>query len=197
MGAIAALTTKTNTIAFIGGMDIPLIRRFFMGYEAGAKAVNPTVKILPSYVSNDSDGWVNPAKAKEMALAQYGGGADIIFTAAGASGLGVFDAAEDQKRLAIGVDSNQNWMKPGFILTSMLKRVDVGVYEAIEELVGGSYTYGVKHYGLKNSGIDYAMDEHNKGLVTPEVIEKVESLKKGILSGKIVVPDYYHTTAKN
>ncbi len=122
MGVIAAMTSKTGKIGFIGGMDIPLIRRFEMGYKAGAEKVNPKIKLVSNFVGVTSDSWNNPPKGKELALAQYDGGADVIFSAAGASGTGLFDAAEEKKKLAIGVDSNQNWIKPGFILTSMLKR---------------------------------------------------------------------------
>src|SRR5438552_4200550 len=152
VGAIAALTSKTGKIGFVGGMDIPLIRRFEMGYEAGAKKINPQITIMANYVGVTSEAWNNPPKGKELALSQYESGADIIFAAAGASGLGVFDAAEDKKKFAIGVDANQNWMKPGLILTSMLKRVDVAVYSVIQDAKAGKFTGGVKRFGLPNQG---------------------------------------------
>src|SRR5438874_3824822 len=144
VGAIAAMTSKTGKIGFVGGMDIPLIRRFEMGYEAGAKKMNPKVVVLANFVGVTSEAWNNPPKGKELAVSQYDAGADIIFAAAGASGLGVFDAAEEKKKFAIGVDSNQDWMKPGLILTSMLKRVDLAVDSTIEEAKAGKVKGGVK-----------------------------------------------------
>ncbi len=191
MGAIAGLVTKTNKVGFLGGMDVPLIRRFQMGYEAGVKKVNPKAKVASSYVGVTADAWNNPAKAKELALAQYQGGADIIFHAAGASGYGLFDAAEDQKKLAIGVDSNQNWVKPGFVLTSMLKRVDVAVFDVIKESIDGKFKGGTERFGLPNKGIDYAFDKHNEKLLTAEVRKKIDAIKSEIEKGKIQVPDYY------
>jgi basic membrane protein A and related proteins len=193
IGAIAALTSKTGTIGFVGGMDIPLIRRFALGYEAGAKKVNPRVKVLNNYVGVTSEAWNNPPKGKELALAQYEGGADIIFAAAGASGLGVFDAAEDKKKFAIGVDANQDWTKPGLILTSMLKRVDEAIFSAIEGAKAGKFHGGVKRFGLSNQGIDYSVDQYNSKVLTAEVRKRADELKAEIIAGKIVVPDYYKT----
>src|SRR5579859_5370902 len=133
VGAIAAMTSKTGKVGFLGGMDIPLIRRFEMGYEAGAKKINPQVSVVANYCGVTSEAWNNPPKGKELAMAQYDGGADVVFAAAGASGLGAFDAAEDKKKLVIGCDSNQDWIKPGLVLTSMLKRVDLAVFSIIQE----------------------------------------------------------------
>ena len=152
VGAIAAMTSKTGKIGFVGGMDIPLIRRFEMGYEAGAKKINPQISVTANYVGVTSEAWNNPPKGKELAIHQYDDGADIIFIAAGASGLGVFDAAEEQKKFAIGVDSNQDWIKPGLVLTSMLKRVDRAVYTTIEEAKTGKFTGGVTRFGLADHG---------------------------------------------
>lgn len=191
VGAIAAMTSKTNKIGFIGGMDIPLIRRFAMGYKAGAQQVKSSVKIVENYIGVTGEAWNNPAKAKELALAQYGQNIDVIFAAAGASNTGVFDAAEDRKKYAIGVDSNQNWMKPGFVLTSMLKRVDQAVYSTITDAQKGIFEYGILRMGLKNSGVDYSMDAYNDKLVPTEIRKKVDALKQKIISGEIVVPDYY------
>jgi len=191
IGAIAALTSKTGKIGFVGGMDIPLIRRFAMGYEAGAKKVNPRVTVLANYVGVTSEAWNNPPKGKELAVSQYDGGADVIFAAAGASGLGVFDAAEDRKKFAIGVDANQNWTKPGLILTSMLKRVDRAVYSTIEEAQTGKFTGGVKRFGLANQGIDYAVDQYNAKILTDPVKKRAGELKAEIIAGNIIVPDYY------
>jgi basic membrane protein A len=192
VGAIAAMASKTGKIGFIGGMDIPLIRRFEMGYAAGAKKINPKIQVTANYVGVTSEAWNNPPKAKELALSQYNGGADVIFSAAGASGAGLFDAAEEQKKFAIGVDSNQNWIKPGLVLTSMLKRVDVAVFMTIQDaFVRKDFTSGTKRYGLSNQGVDYAIDEHNDKVLTADMRKKVDALKDQIVSGKIKVPDYY------
>lgn len=191
VGAIAAMTSKTGKIGFVGGMEIPLIRRFEMGYIAGAKKINPDVSVTANYVGVTSAAWNNPPKGKELAVNQYESGVDIIFQAAGASGMGVFDAAEEKKKFAIGVDSNQDWVKPGMILTSMLKRVDEAVYATIEESKNGKFEGGVKRFGLSNKGIDYSVDEYNDKILTPEVRKRAEELKADIIDGKIVVPDYY------
>ena len=191
VGAIAAMKSKTNTVGYVGGMDIPLIRRFAMGFSAGAKYINPKIKVIENYVGITGEAWNNPPKAKELALAQYSQGADVIFVAAGASNTGVFDAAEEKKKFAIGVDSNQNWIKPGFILTSMLKGVDVAVYDTIKEAQQGKFQAGVAQFDLKNKGVDYTLDSHNAALITPEIKAKAEDIKAQIISGKIKVPDYY------
>ncbi|MGE0614670.1 MAG: BMP family protein [Bacteriovoracia bacterium] len=194
MGAIAALKASKSggKVGFIGGMDIPLIRRFQMGYEHGVKAVNPKMEVLTNYVGVTSGAWNDPPRAKELARAQYKNGAAVIFSAAGASGMGLFDAAEEAKKLAIGVDSNQNYIKPGFILTSMLKRVDVAVFDACQDVKDGKFTGGIKRFGLGNSGIDMAMDQYNKSLITAEELKKLQGFRAAILSGKLQVPDYYH-----
>jgi len=191
VGAAATLKSKSGKIGFIGGMDIPLIRRFQMGYEAGAKQINPKAEVITNYIGVTGEAWNNPAKAKELALAQISQGADVVFVAAGASGSGVFDAVEEKKKLAIGVDSNQNWMKPGFILTSMMKRVDIAVYNTIQDAQSGKFTSGVVRYGLKDKGVDYALDSHNEKLLTPDLTKKLEDLKAQISEGKIKVPDFY------
>ncbi|WP_413612990.1 BMP family lipoprotein [Bdellovibrio sp. HCB-110] len=191
VGALAAMTSKTNSVGFVGGMDIPLIRRFAMGYVAGAKYVNPKITVTENYIGVTGEAWNNPAKAKELALAQYAKGADVVFGAAGASNTGIFDAAEDKKKFAIGCDSNQNWIKPGVILTSMLKAVDVAVYDTIKETQEGKFTGGVSRFGLKNNGVNYTLDQHNEKLVTPDMRKKLEDIKKKIVAGQIQVPDYY------
>lgn len=191
VGALAAMKSATGKIGFIGGMDIPLIRRFQLGFEAGAKHINPKIQVQNQYAGVTGDAWNNPPKGKELALSQYAKGNDIIFAAAGATNSGVFDAAEEKKKLAIGVDSNQNWMKPGFILTSMLKRVDVAVFKTCEDVANNKFTSGVSRFGLANKGIDYSLDEHNQTLLTKDMISKVDGLKKDIIAGKIKVPDFY------
>jgi basic membrane protein A len=191
VGALAALHSKTGKVGFIGGMDVPLIRRFQMGYEAGVKKINPKAEIFANYLGVTGEAWNNPPKAKELAFDQYNRGADIIFVAAGNSGLGVFDAAQEKNKLAIGVDSNQNWVKPGFILTSMLKHVDNAVYDSIKMLQDGKFATGLTRYGLQSKGVDYAMDENNAKLVTADEKKKVDALREDIIKGKIKVPDYY------
>ena len=191
VGAIAAMTSKTGKVGFVGGMDVPLIRRFEMGYEAGAKKVNPQISVVANYVGVTSAAWNNPPKGKELAMAQYDGGADVIFAAAGASGFGVFDAAEEKKKLAIGVDSNQDWTKPGLILTSMLKRVDLAVFATIQEAQAGKFTGGVKRFGLVDKGVDYSIDQYNEKILVESVRQRADDLKADIIAGKIVVPDYY------
>lgn len=191
VGALAALHSKSGKVGFIGGMDVPLIRRFQLGYEAGVKKINPKAEIFINYLGVTGEAWNNPPKAKELALDQYTRGADVIFAAAGNSGLGVFDAAEAKKKLAIGVDSNQNWMKPGYVLTSMLKHVDESVFDSIKLLKEGKFETGLIRYGVKTKGVDYAVDENNAKLITAEDKKKVEDLRAQIISGKIQVPDYY------
>lgn len=196
VGSIAALKSKSGKVGFIGGMDIPLIRRFEMGYKAGAENAKPKMKVVSNFIGVTGEAWNNPAKAKELALSQYNSGVDVIFVAAGASGAGVFDAAEEQKKLAIGVDSNQNGLKPGFILTSMLKRVDLAVYNTIKEAQEGHFKAGIQKFNLQNEGVGYAMDSNNEKLVTPEIRKKVEEIKSQIIKGEIRVPDYYKTGKK-
>lgn len=189
VGMIAAYTSKTGVLGFVGGMDIPLIHKFQTGYEEGARYVNPKIRVLHNYVGITDAAWNNPGKGRELANAQYEQGADVIFQAAGNSGLGVFDAAESYKKFAIGVDANQNWVKPGYILTSMLKRIDNAVYSIVKDEVEGKFKGGVHIYGLENDGIGYAIDEYNRHLIPQHVIDKVEQAKKDIIAGKIKVTD--------
>ena len=194
---IAARESKTGTIGFIGGMDIGLIHRFAKGYEEGAKSVNPNIQVINNYVGVTDGAWNNPGKGKELALAQIGKGADVIFTAAGNSGLGVFDAVEQQGRDAqgrakayvIGVDSNQNGVKPGFVLTSMVKRVDNAVYQIVSDVVSHQFKGGFHVYGLESDGVAYAMDKNNEALIPPDVIEQVNASKQKIIDKQIQVTD--------
>lgn len=189
VGMIAACKNQTGTIGFVGGMDIPLIHKFATGYEEGARYVKPDIRVLKNYVGITDTAWNNPGKGRELANSQYEQGADVIFQAAGNSGLGVFDAAEAYKKFAIGVDANQNWIKPGFILTSMLKRIDNAVYSLVKEEVEGRFKGGKHVYGLDNDGVGYALDEYNKNLIPDWVIQKVEQARKDIIAGKIKVTD--------
>jgi basic membrane protein A and related proteins len=189
VGMIAAYTSKSGSIGFVGGMDIPLIHRFQTGYEEGARYVNPNIKVLRNYVGITDTAWNNPGKGRELANAQYEQGADVVFQAAGNSGLGVFDAAEAYDQFAIGVDANQNWVKPGHILTSMLKRIDNAVYSIVKDEVEGKFSGGVHIYGLENDGVGYAIDDYNRHLVPSLVIDKVEQARRDIIAGKIKVTD--------
>ncbi|MFL6198965.1 MAG: BMP family protein [Thermoanaerobaculia bacterium] len=189
VGMIAARKSKTGVIGFVGGMDIPLIHKFETGYEEGARAVNPGIRVIQNYVGVTDAAWNNPGKGKELSIAQIGKGADVIFAAAGNSGLGAFDAAEQRGKLVIGVDSNQNWVKPGYVLTSMVKRVDNAVYQIVRDRVGNRFQGGVHVYGLENDGIGYAVDQYNAKLIPPEVIREVEAAKQKIIRGQIKVTD--------
>ncbi len=195
VGMIAAETTKTGTVGFIGGMDIPLIHKFAVGYEEGAKTVNPNVNVIQNYIGVTDSAWNDPVKGKELARTQIDKGADVIFSAAGNSGLGAFDAVEQYgkdaggraKKFVIGVDSNQNWVKPGFVLTSMVKRVDNAVYRIVQDRVNNKPVGGVHVYGLENEGIGYALDEYNKDLITDKTIRSVDEAKRRIIAGEIKV----------
>jgi len=197
VGMIAASKNKTGTIGFLGGMDIPLIHKFETGYEEGARSVNPKIQIIQNYVGVTDGAWNNPGKGKELALGQIEKGADVIFTAAGNSGLGAFDAVEqygknsqgEANRFVIGVDSNQNMVKPGFVLTSMVKRVDNAVYDVVMEVLDGKFQGGFHAFGLDKDGVAYAMDDNNKELIPADVINKVEESKKKIVDGEIKVTD--------
>jgi len=197
VGMIAASKNKTGTIGFLGGMDIPLIHKFETGYEEGARSVNPKIQIVQNYVGVTDSAWNNPGKGKELALGQIEKGADVIFTAAGNSGLGAFDAVEqygknpqgEANKFVIGVDSNQNMVKPGFVLTSMVKRVDNAVYDVVREVLDGKFDGGFHAFGLDKDGVAYAMDENNKSLVPADVISRVEEAKQEIVSGRIKVTD--------
>ena len=197
VGMIAAEKSKTGVLGFVGGMDIPLIHRFETGFEEGARSVNPNIKVFDSYVGVTDSAWNNPGKGKELALNQIDKGADVIFTAAGNSGLGAFDAVEqfgrnaqgEANKFVIGVDSNQNAVKPGFVLTSMVKRVDNAVYDVVKEVKEGKFQGGFHTFGLDKDGVAYAMDEHNKSLIPQDVIIKVEDAKKKIVAGEIKVTD--------
>ena len=197
VGMIAASKSKTGTLGFLGGMDIPLIHRFQKGYEEGAKAVNPNATFIVNYVGVNDAAWNNPAKGKELALAQIEKGADVIFTAAGNSGLGAFDAVEqygrgpngEANRFVIGVDSNQNGVKPGFVLTSMVKRVDNAVYDAVKEVLEGQFKRGFHVFGLDKDGVAFALDENNRSLIPEEVLTKVNDAKGKIVGGEIEVTD--------
>ena len=185
VGMMAAMASKSGKVGFVGGMDIPLIRRFQCGFEQGAKYANPKVEALANMTGTTPTAWNDPARGAELAKAQFAAGVDVVFAAAGGTGIGVYQAAKDNKKLAIGVDSNQNHVQPGTMLTSMVKRVDVAVYTAFKGV-----TPGVTSLGLKEGGVDIALDEHNAKLVTPEMKKRVDAARADIISGKIQVIDY-------
>ena len=188
VGMMAGLASKTNTVGFIGGMDIPLIRRFGCGYAQGVKAVKPDATVILNMTGTTPAAWNDPVKGAELAKAQKSQGADVIYAAAGGTGVGVLQTAADEGILSIGVDSNQNYMHPGKVLTSMMKRVDNAVYEAFKE--GENLKPGVNVMDLKAGGVDYAMDENNAALVTPEMKATVDAAAEKIKSGELVVHDY-------
>ncbi len=185
VGMLAAMASKTGKVGFVGGMDIPLIRKFQCGYEQGAKYANPKVAVSANMTGTTPTAWNDPARGAELAKAQFAGGVDVVFAAAGGTGIGVYQAAKDAGKYAIGVDSNQNHLQPGTMLTSMVKRVDVAVYNAFKGV-----TPGVQALGLKEGGVDYALDEHNAKLISADMKKKVDAAKADIIAGKIKVIDY-------
>jgi basic membrane protein A len=185
VGMMAAMASKSGKVGFVGGMDVPLIRKFECGYVQGAKYANPKVDVLANMTGTTPAAWNDPARGGELAKAQFSQGADVVFAAAGGTGVGVYQAAKDAGKLAIGVDSNQNHLQPGTMLTSMVKRVDVAVAASFKQ-----HKPGVTSLGLKEGGVDYALDKNNEKLVTPEMKAKVDAAKADIISGKIKVIDY-------
>jgi basic membrane protein A len=188
VGALAAMKTSTGTVGFIGGMDIPLIHKFEAGYIHGARTQDPEIEVLVNYAGATGKAFDDPVKGQELALAQFNRGADIIFQAAGTTGLGVKEAALQKGGLVIWVDSNGNYLAPGTILTSMVKKVDVAVYETIAAVHEGRFEGGVQEFGLAEDGVGYAVDEHNRELISDEMIARLEELKADIIAGKIEVP---------
>jgi basic membrane protein A and related proteins len=190
VGMMAAMASKTGKVGFVGGMDIPLIRKFQCGFEQGAKYANPKAEVSANMTGTTPAAWNDPARGAELAKAQFAKGVDVIFAAAGGTGVGVYQAAKDAGKLAIGVDSNQNHLQPGTMLTSMLKRVDVAVYN-----VAKNHTPGIASLGLAEGGVDYAMDDNNAKLVTATMRAKVDAAKADIISGKLKVIDYMAANA--
>ena len=185
VGMMAAMASKTGKVGFVGGMDIPLIRKFQCGFEQGARFANPKVTTSANMTGTTPTAWNDPARGAELARAQFASGVDVIFAAAGGTGLGVYQAAKDGGRLAIGVDSNQNHVQPGTMLTSMVKRVDVAVYNAFKAVQPGVATLG-----LKEGGVDVAMDANNAKLVSADMSKRIDAARADIVSGKVKVIDY-------
>ena len=169
-------------------MNIPLIHKFDGGFQAGVKQVCPSCRVIAQYAGVTPDAFRNPGKGKEMAFSQYQQGADIIYHASGSTGLGVFEAARSARKLAIGVDADQYAEAPGFVLTSMVKRIDVAVFEAIKRVKDGKFVGGIYDFGLEQNGVSYVYDDHNRSLIPAAVVERVEALKKEVIAGRIVVP---------
>ena len=190
VGALAAMASKTGKVGFVGGMDIPLIRKFACGYVQGAKAVNSKVEVYQNMTGTTPAAWNDPAKGSELAKSQFDRGADVVYAAAGGTGAGVYQAAADSGMLAIGVDSNQNYMHPGTMLTSMLKRVDLATYETFMDVKSGNFTSGVKVLGLAEDGVGWALDEHNESLITDVMKSTINGLSDKVKSGSIKVHDY-------
>ncbi len=190
VGIAAALTSKTGTLGFVGGMDVPLIHRFACGYRQGAAAAKPGIRVLQDMTGRTPAAWNNPAKGAALAHSQLARGADVVFHAAGGTGIGVIRAAAEAGKLAIGVDLNQNGLAPGTVLTSMVKRVDVAAYDTLKDAMAGKFTAGVVTLGLAEGGVDWALDAHNAKLISPQVRAAVEKAKADIVAGRIVVHDY-------
>ena len=187
VGAIAALKSTTGTVGFVGGMDVPIIHKFYCGYAQGAKAAKADVKIIENYTGTTPAAWNDPVTAGELTKAQFDAGADVVFAAAGGSGLGVLQAAADAGKFSIGVDSNQNYLHPGSVLTSMMKRVDVAVENGLND---ANFKPGLTVLGLKENGVGYALDDNNKALITDDIKAAVDKFSADIQSGAIAVHDY-------
>jgi len=188
VGALSALLSKTHKVGFVGGMEIPLIQKFQAGYVAGVHAVDPACEVMVKYAGNNGSAFKDPTKGKELGLAEYHAGADIIFHASGSTGLGVFEAARELRKLAIGVDSDQYHEAPGYILTSMVKRVDTAVFETIKAVKEDRFKPGVQHLGLAEDGVKWVYDANNKALIPDAVKARVDSLQAEIVAGRITVP---------
>ncbi|WP_323766542.1 BMP family ABC transporter substrate-binding protein [Antarctobacter sp.] len=188
VGMMAAMASESDTVGFVGGMDIPLIRKFACGYAQGVLAVKPDAKVIANMTGTTPAAWNDPVKGSELAKAQISQGADVIYAAAGGTGLGVLQTAADEGILSIGVDSNQNYLHPGSVLTSMLKRVDVAVFDAMS--AGADLETGVIALGLSNNGVGYALDDNNAELVSAEMKAAVDAAREQIIAGEISVHDY-------
>lgn len=190
VGLLAAMASKSGKVGFIGGMDIPLIRRFACGYEQGAKHANKDVEVLQNMTGSTPSAWNDPSRGGELTKSQFDRGVDVVFAAAGGTGVGVYQAAKDAGKLAIGVDSNQNHLHPGTMLTSMVKRVDVAAYNVFKSAQEGNFKAGIQSLGLAEDGVAWAYDEHNKDLISAEMKKAVDEARDAIISGKIKVHDY-------
>jgi len=189
IGALASLLTKTGKIGFVGGMESPIIKKFERGYVEGARMVNPDIKIEVGYVGLTASAFKNPTKAKELSLGQYAKGVDIIYQASGASGLGVFEAARQEKKYVIGTDQNQENEAPGLVVSSMIKAVDYAVFKTVEDVVNKKFKGGNIVYGIESRGTDYIYNENNKPFITDEIHQKVEDIRQKIIKGEISIQE--------
>jgi len=190
VGILAGMQTESNTVGFVGGMQVPLIGKFECGYVGGVKAANPEATVIRNYTGDTPAAWNDPTRGGEITRNQIDQGADVVYHAAGGTGVGVLQAAADADIMGIGVDSNQNAMHPGHVLTSMIKRVDVAVYNAFMDARNGNFEYGIQNLGLAEDGVGYAVDENNEALITPEMAEAAEQAKADIISGAVEVHDF-------
>jgi len=189
-GMAAALASKTGKVGFVGGMDIPLIRKFALGYVEGVHHVNPNAEVFQNMTGTTPAAWGDPTKGAELAKSQFGRGADVVFHAAGATGIGVMLAAKDAGLLSIGCDSNQDYLHPGSVLTSAVKRVDVAVYKAYLAAQSGTWKPGQLVLGLAEDGVDYSYDEFNNKILTPEMKKRLDEAKAAIIGGQLKVSEY-------
>ncbi len=190
VGAMAAMASESGKVGFIGGMDIPLIRRFACGYEQGAKYVNENAEVVQNMTGTTPAAWNDPGRGGELTKSQFERGVDVVYAAAGGTGVGVYQAAKDAGKLAIGVDSNQNYLQPGTMLTSMLKRVDIAAYNVFMDAKNDAFTPGIQVLGLAEEGVGWSLDEHNESLVSDDMKSKVEEISNMIKAGDIQVHDY-------
>ena len=190
VGFIAAKISGTGHIGFVGGLDSPVIRNFAAGYTQGAKYANADVDVTTDMVGTTANAWNNPDKARELAITQYNNGIDVIFAAAGGSGIGVLNAAQQTHKYAIGVDTNQNGIFPGRVLTSLVKRVDIATYDSLKRSHDGTWSPGIKYLGIKEGALDYAVDQNNSSLISEKLIEEVSNAKERIINGIITVDAY-------
>jgi basic membrane protein A len=195
VGMMAAMSSETGTVSFVGGMDVPLIRRFACGYTAGAKDGKDGINVIQTMTGTTPAAWNNQIKGAEITKSHIDQGSDVVFQAAGGTGIAVLQAAADGDILGIGVDSNQNGMHPGKVLTSMVKRVDVAVYNTFMDAKNDAFTYGFNSLGLAEDGVGYALDDNNASLVSAEMKAAVEAAKADIVSGKLVIHDYMSDNA--
>lgn len=190
VGILAAMKAEDGQVGFVGGMDIPLISKFSCGYKGGVKSVSEDATVYENMTGSTGAAWNDPVRGGELAKAQIDKGADVIFHAAGGTGIGVLQAAADAGKYGIGVDSNQNALFPGHVLTSMVKRVDTAVYDAFTAAKDGKWESGVVTLGLKEDGVGYTVDESNEDLITDEMKAAAEQAKADIIAGKVEVHDY-------
>lgn len=188
VGSLAAMVGHSKKVGFVGGMDVPLIQKFEAGYRAGVKYVCPDCTVIVQYAGVTPDAFRNPGKGKELALSQYSQGVNVIYHASGSTGLGVFEAARQTGKYAIGVDADQYSEAPGRVLTSMVKGIDIAVFDMIKRVKANQFKGGIYTYGLAQNGVGYVYDEHNRALIPDSVQARLQQIKADIVAGKITVP---------